>query len=321
MLPKIRFIISPFIFITVMNPFLECKAQNTKMITGQYKAKNFWLSIFDDNIFLIGAPHSILFGSVEVDGNKITLTVHKPKHKFALYGRKVSTRLHGNTIMFDHFDEGEGLVNLLENNDPPKTMQRVFNLGAECIKRPNLYDNTNDCKEIYFSEENTSELYKFKLPKDFRDFVAFRLKDDSNRKPIIGEVSEDFQITINGEKIFKIPIEQEVLDWKETIITMFQNEFPEEKFFHCNPVYNTSFWEETIDINQYEEIGKAGEGIFKRKQIGQDYSVLTDKDRLKYDFNDPTIIYQYERIEPEIIPKASYSVDNQSIFTFVCRDK
>lgn len=293
------------------------KAQDTKKIAGEYD-NGFY--IFDDNTFIAGGVNSCVFGTVVVDGNIITLVKHHPKQKFALYGRKVNKRLYGNTIMFQGF-ENDGLVNLSENNNPPKVMRKVFNTDANCTDWPNFYDNTEDSKEIYFADENDTQLYKFELPEGFRDFVAFRfdLENDPNLyQPIEAKIADDFNsisFASNDEILIKKPLTKEILQTKELVMSMYERAYPEGKYYYCNPAYNI-FEETGIDLNYYEKIGNNKEGVFQLK--GSNHYEPSIEDRLKFDFHADDIIYQYERIEPRIISKMNFSIDNKSIFTFVC---
>lgn len=195
-----KFKIIPYLFgILLMTIFTSySNAQSTKQIAGVYENG---LCIFEDGTFLAGGMNSVDFGAVEIEGDTIRLIKHRPKHKFALYGRKENSRVYGNTIMFQGF-EHNGLVNLLENNNRPTVMQRVFNKNANCFDGPFFYDNGEDCKTIYFADESDKQLYKFELSKDYRDFVAFRFnfEDDPNLNELIfATVSEDFtSISFNG---------------------------------------------------------------------------------------------------------------------------
>lgn len=291
-------------------------AQDTKKIAGEYD-NGFY--IFDDNTFMVAGVNAIVFGTVEVKGNTIKLIKHQPPQKFALYGRKVDARLHGNTIMFRGF-ENNGLVNLSENNNPPNIMRRVFNKGANCFSFPNFYDNAADCKEIYFADENDLQIYKFVLPKGYRDFVAFRfdLENDAYlRKSLEATVAEDFNsisFVTDNKKHYKRPLSKDILETKKILMSMYERTYPEGKYYYCNPSFNI-FEEKGIDISNYKELGN-GEGVFQL--IGSNQSEPTAENRLKFDYGSNEIIYRYERIEPQTVTNVKFSIDEKSIFTFVC---
>ena len=306
--------------IFIFTSFSSCKGQNTKKIAGQYKDGASVLYIFEDNTFMALAVNSMAFGKVELNGQELVLTPHRAKQKFALYGRKQKSRVYGNTIMFQGFDEGNGLVNLQENNSPPAEMQRVFNADANCVDWPNFYDNSNDAKVIYFTEKDSKEIVEFKIPEGYRDFVAFRFEDDLNIQPVTGTVSADFKtISINGgNEILKEPLTEEMLANKKMGSSMYERAFPEGKYYYCNPAYNI-FEEHGIDINNYENIGYKGEGVFRLLGADGNEGEPGSETRLEYDYHDETIIYQYTRIEPTLIPKPVYKVNEQSLFIFNCK--
>ena len=311
-------IISCLLGIMLMTIFTSCSnAQNTKQIAGEYENG---LYIYEDGTFLAGGMNSVVFGTVEFEGDVINLIKHRPKYKFALYGRKENSRVYGNTIMFEGFEDN-GLVNLLENNNPPTLVQRVFNKNANCFDWPFFYDNGEDCKTIYFADESDKQLYKFELPKDYRDFVAFRFnfEDDPNlNEPIVATVSKDFNsISFYGsdKKINKKPLTQEALEAKKMVFSMNERAYPEGKYYYCNPAYNI-FEEQGIDISQYEEFGYKGEGAFHLKGS----EAYPKGERFENDYHDNAIIYRYEKIDPKIVEKTKYSIKEKSIFISECED-
>ncbi|MDY3548942.1 hypothetical protein PG291_10040 [Riemerella anatipestifer] len=305
-------IISCLLSVMLMTTFTSySNAQTTKQIAGEYENE---LYIYEDGTFFAGGMHSFVLGTIEFEGDFIKLIKHRPKHKFALYGRKENSRVYGNTIMFQGF-EYNGLVNFSEKNNPPTMMQRVFNENANCFDWPFFYDNSEDCKTIYFTDESDKQLYKFELPEDYRDFVAFRFnfEDDPNlNEPIIAKVSKDFNSISfydSNEKLMKKPLTQEALETKEMVFSMYERVYPEGKYYYCNPAYNM-FEEEGIDINQYEEFGYKGEGKFHLKGS----EAYPEGERFENDYHDNTIIYRYEKIVPEIVEKTKYSIRETSIF-------
>ena len=312
-------LISCLLGIMLMTIFTSCSnAQNTKQIAGGYENG---LYIYEDGTFLAGGMNSVVFGTVEFEGDVIKLIKHRPKYKFALYGRKENSRVYGNTIMFQGF-EHNGLVNLLENNNPPTIMQRVFNENANCFDWPFFYDNGEDCKTIYFADESDKQMYKFELPEDYRDFVAFRFNFEDDpilNEPIVAKVSKDFNsISIYGsdKKLTKKPLTQEALETKKMVFSMHERAYPEGKYYYCNPAYNI-FEEQGIDISQYEEFGNKGEGTFHLKGS----NAYPKGERFENDYQDNSIIYRYEKIEPKIVENTKYSINKKSIFVSECEDR
>ena len=312
-------LISCLLGIMLMTIFTSCSnAQNTKQIAGGYENG---LYIYEDGTFLAGGMNSVVFGTVEFEGDVIKLIKNRPKYKFALYGRKENSRVYGNTIMFQGF-EHNGLVNLLENNNPPTIMQRVFNENANCFDWPFFYDNGEDCKTIYFADESDKQMYKFELPEDYRDFVAFRFNFEDDpilNEPIVAKVSKDFNsISIYGsdKKLTKKPLTQEALETKKMVFSMHERAYPEGKYYYCNPAYNI-FEEQGIDISQYEEFGNKGEGTFHLKGS----NAYPKGERFENDYQDNSIIYRYEKIEPKIVENTKYSINKKSIFVSECEDR
>lgn len=312
--------LGPLLILLILISFSSCNGQNTKKIAGQYKDGSSVLYIFEDNTFMILAVNAMEFGNVVLNGQNITLTPHRPKQKFALYGRKVQSRVYGNTIMFQGFDKGNGLVNLGENNSPPTEMQRVFNAGANCIDWPNFYDNNNDSKIIYFTEKETDKVFEFKIPEGYRDFVAFRFEDKVNVESVSATASPDFKRIImkGGDEMVKEPLTEEIMANKKTGISMYERVYPGGKYYYCNPAYNM-FEMEGINIRNYENIGFEGEGVFRLLGQNQNGGEPGSDTRLDYDYHDETIIYQYTRIEPTIISKPVYKINEQSIFIANCK--
>lgn len=311
-----------FYLLAMMFSLISCSAQNTKKIAGQYEDGSSVLCIFEDNTYMVGAVHAMSFGTVELNGNELKLIPYQPKHPFALYGRKEQGRLYGNTIMFQGFEHGNGLVNLNENNISLDTMQRVFNEDANCTDWPNFYDNGQDAKTIYLAEVGSQQVFKFELPEGYRDFVAFQFEDQTNNQFIQITVSKDFNsIQFGGEKeLIKKPLSKEALETKEMVSGMYERVYPKGKYYYCNPAYNM-FEESGIDIKNYEEFGRKGEGIFKLKGLSDNEGAYSTIERLSNDYHDPSIVFQYTKIEPIIIHKTNYKVKEQSIFIFNCPDR
>lgn len=199
-------------------------------------------------------------------------------------------------------------------------MQRVFNVGANCVSYPNVYEDTNNIRTLYFTDANTQQIYKYHLPKDFTDFIVFRYEKESNVGDLKPEVAADRQsISIDGEKLPRLPLTKEMVDMKHQLSAMYQRAVPEQQYLHCNPAYNV-FEENGIVIDSYKEIGKKDEGIFKLKSSAQADEAILKLNRKQYEYNNEEIIYQYQKIEPEIIIKLNYTMQNTSIFTFNCSD-
>lgn len=315
-----KIILTAFCATLSMSISILSSAQDTKKIAGQYDNG---LYIFEDNTFLAGGVNSVVFGTVEVEGNIIKLKKHHPKQKFSLYGRKTTTKVSGNTIMFQGF-EHNGLVNLSENNDGPKVLRRVFNEGANCCDWPNLYENSENCKVIYLADENDSTLYKFELPPDYRDFVAFRFdfEDDPNLyQPIFAMIANDLNsisFENSGKKVMKKPLDKDILQTREIVMSMYARAYPEGKYYYCNPAYNI-FEETGIALEAYKEIDHNDNGVLQLK--GSKKHEPSSQNRLEFDFHSNDIIYRYEKLDATVMSNTNFSIDNKSIFTFVCENQ
>lgn len=97
---------------------------------------------------------------------------------------------------------------------------------------------------------------------------------------------------------------------------MYERAYPEGKYYYCNPAYNI-IEEHGIDISQYEEFGYKGEGKFHLK--GSDARPYSE--RFENDYDDNAIIYQYEKIDPKMVEKTKYLINEKSIFISKCKTR
>lgn len=132
-----------FILLICLTILSSC-AQNSSKIAGAYELGGALLIVNTDNTCFLAAENALVKGVVTINKSTVNITPYVPKVPFILYGRKSSSRIGGNTIMFQSFSEEETLINYEENNNAITKMKRVFNENANCIEYPNVWDNPNE---------------------------------------------------------------------------------------------------------------------------------------------------------------------------------
>ncbi len=285
-------------------------AQNSSKIAGSYKMDGSLLVINADNTCMIFAVNAFVKGIVEINGNEVTITPYVPKVPFILYGRKSESRVGGNTLMLQGFDDEETLINFDENNTSLKKMTPVFNTAANCIDYPTVLNNPNENSKFYFAIEGQKQVYEFDNNQGYRDFIVLYLpqKDENLR----------MNFTLNKDKN-KIVYEGKVLEKEENgmnkkeldeVMAMYNRAYSESEYYYCNPAYNF-FETEGIDVKsgQYKKEEYAGAYYFIDK--------LNEADDDK-DYHNTTKIYEYQKINPKVLTDQSYAIEKASIFTFTC---
>ncbi|WP_026976802.1 hypothetical protein [Flavobacterium tegetincola] len=101
-------------------------ALNSNKIAGVCKQDGALLIINSDNTCLMAAENALVKGVVTINESTVSITPYVPKVPFFLYGRKSSSRIGGNTIMFQSFSEEETLINYEENNNFVTKIKRGF---------------------------------------------------------------------------------------------------------------------------------------------------------------------------------------------------
>ncbi|TDG36461.1 hypothetical protein EZJ43_08050 [Pedobacter changchengzhani] len=305
---KPYFTLSLLLFLSFLT--ITCCAQNSSKIAGSYKFGGSLLVINADNTCMMFAENAFVKGTVEINGNMVTIKPYVPKVPFVLYGRKSESRVGGNTIMFQSFNEAKTLINFDENNNSLNKMKRAFNVNANCIPYPNVLDNPNENSKFYFAIQGKKEVYEFENNQGYRDFIVLYLpqKDENLRVNLTLNVSKD-KLIYEGEILEK---EQNSMSQSEVddVLGMYNRAYSESENYYCNPAYN--FFEmKGIDVNsgQYKKEEYAGAYYFidKYNEAGDDK-----------DYHNTSKIYEYQKVNPKVLINQPYTVENSSVFIFNC---
>ena len=299
-----------FLLLLFLSTALTSCAQNSSKIAGSYKIHGSLLVINTDNTCMIFAVNAFVKGVVEINGNEVTIKPYVPKVPFILYGRKSESRVGGNTLMLQSFNEAETLINFEENNTSVNKIKPVFDSDANCIDYPNVLDNPNENSSFYFAIEGQKEVYEFENNKGYRDFIVLYLAQKEEYLRL------NFTLNKNRDKII---YKGKVLEKEEKAITkneidkvmaMYNRAYSESEHYYCNPAYNF-FETEGIDVKsgQYKKEEYAGAYYFvdKYNEPGDDK-----------DYHNMSKIYEYQKVIPKILTNQSYTIEKASVFNFEC---
>ncbi len=288
-------------------------AQNSSKIAGSYKMDGSLLVINADNTCMIFAVNAFVKGNVEINGNEVTITPYVPKVPFVLYGRKSESRVGGNTLMLQGFNDAETLINFEENNTSINKMKPVFNSGANCVDYPNVLDNPNENSSFYFAIEGKKEVYEFENKQGYRDFVVLYLPQKEENLRINFTLNKDKNKIIYKGKVVEKEENAITEDELDKVMAMYNRAYSESEYYYCNPAYNF-FETEGIDVKsgQYKKEEYAGAYYFVDK-----YNEPDNDD----DYHNTTKIYEYKKINPKVLTDQSYTIEKASVFTFTCENE
>ncbi|MEO5911398.1 MAG: hypothetical protein ABIP95_10950 [Pelobium sp.] len=285
-------------------------AQNSSKIAGSYKMDGSLLVINENNTCMIFAENAFVKGIVEINGNVVTIVPYVPKVPFVLYGRKSESRVGGNTLMLQSFNEEQTLINFEENNKAISKMRRVFNTSANCIDYPNVLDNPNENSSFYFAIEGKKEVYEFKNDEGYRDFIVLYLPQKEENLRLDFTLNKEKNELIYEGKVLEKEEKEMSKDELDKIIGMYNRAYSEADKYYCNPAYNF-FETEGIDVHsdQYKKEEYAGAYYFidKYNEPGDDK-----------DYKNTSKIYEYQKIEPKVLVNQAYKIDEASVFNFKC---
>ncbi len=285
-------------------------AQNTSKIAGFYKMNGALLVINADNTCMVFAENAFVKGIVEINGNVGTISPYVPKVPFVLYGRKSESRVGGNTLMLQGFDDAETLINFDENNTSLYKMTPVFNADANCIDYPNILDNPNENLKFYFAIEGHKQVYEFQNDQGYRDFIVLHLPQKEQNLRLNFTLNKDKNKIIYEGKVLEKEEKEMNKEELDEVMAMYNRAYSESKYYYCNPAYNF-FETEGVDVNsgQYKKEEYAGAYYFIDKYNEPD----DDKD-----YHNTTKIYEYQKVNPKVLTNQSYIIEKASVFTFEC---
>lgn len=152
---KIRILGILFLYFSV----LSCNDDSSKF-QGIYIIKGGSLIINSNNTCFFLAENTCIKGIIKIDNNIVTIKSYVPKVPFVLYGRICNSYTH-DKIMFQNFENVDGLINFDTGNNISQKMIPVLNDNANCVDYPLVFTNSNITKKFSFAIKGKSDVFEF----------------------------------------------------------------------------------------------------------------------------------------------------------------
>jgi hypothetical protein len=301
--------------LSLMMMFLSSCSQNNQKLIGVYAQDNTWYYILPDSKFIIVAYGTIIYGKWEVDDkNNLVLIPHNPEHRFMMYGRSNPNIKNGYKVMFQGFEDDETFI----GNEITK-MYNIFNSDAGCFSFPYIhkFNKKNELINLGYSvydESQENNLYSF-LTTNYNDFILSYISKSQFYKP--------FYFKILKEGIQKIGRDKGIIT-KKTLESLSNEDKKMIKEINASTKWDDI---KSIVVNSSykvfeNNIIKDKEYVFDNKENAYINKLNHNKNSNRFEnyneYNDSSIIYKYDKIEPEAIRKSSFKKTSQSLFHVVC---
>lgn len=243
--------------------------------------------------------------------------------KFELFGRH-NKDLKGNTkLFFSGFENSETFIQLRTSKEEEVTMQRVFNIGANCFSPPYVYTFKTIANSILFmsiqygDDDSNHSIIMIENPSGYNDFVANFIKvDNYEAQPLIARFKDDKLFFEENYTVERIPLDEfgEDVEFVKKNIDMESN----RDTIYLNPSYNIFGHlgddEGQQDIHEHHVFNEQ-----KNAFIDPEYYVegmeYTNSEGF---YEDMSIIYPYSALKELSRKSVNYIIDEKSLFQVNC---
>ncbi len=269
------------------------------------------------------------FGGVQtgkwknIQGNIYEFTPNLNESTFELSGRHNKDLKDNTKIFFSSFENSETFIQLRTAPEEEYTMQRVFNIGANCFSYPyvNTFKTTANSvsfMSIQYGDDDTNRsIITIKNPEGYNDFVVNFIEVDSYE-------AEPFLVTFKDGKLYfedddfsdcsPLDEEGEDIQFIKSMIEMEAN----RDTIYFNPSYNT-FGQLDGDKGQQDVHEHHVFNEQKNAFIDTQYYV-EGQENIKSDdsFENMAIIYAYKVLKDYTKESVKYKINEKSLFQVNC---
>ena len=317
------------LIITIILMTTIANAQNNPNIAGTYSLGSHspeggsHLIVLENGIYAITYFGGIQSGKWELTEDAIyKFSPNIKESKFELFGRH-NKDLKGNTkIFFTGFENSETFIQLRTSiKEEEYTMQRVFNIDANCFDFPYVHTFKTDANSISLMFENygdgRSKIITFNNSEGYNDFLANYIEVDRyEARPFYATFKEDSLYFEENNSSSRTPLDEddEDIEFLKNMIEMVMN----RDTIYLNPSYNMfgglDSEEEAQDIHEHHVFNEQ-----KNAFVDTEY-YIEGEEYMKSDesFDNMSIIYAYKVLKEFSKASVKFEIDENSIFQVSC---
>jgi len=303
-------------------------AQNNANITGTYSLGSHSPEGGSHLIVLENGNYAITyFGGIQTGKWELTEdTIYRfspniKESKFELFGRHNKDLKDSTKIFFTGFENSETFIQLRTTKEEDYTMQRVFNIDANCFDFPYVHTFKATANSISLMFENygdgRSKIITFKNPEGYNDFLANYIEVNSyETRPFYATFKENSLYFEDNKYSERTPLDNkdEDIEFLKNMIDIEMN----RDTIYLNPSYNMfgglDSEEEPQDIHEHHIFNEQKNAFINTKTYieGNEY-IKSDES-----FHDMSIIYAYIVLKEFSKTSDKFEIDENSIFQVRC---
>ncbi|WP_411030563.1 hypothetical protein [Spongiimicrobium sp. 3-5] len=302
-------------------------AQNVPDITGLYNLGSSspeggsHLFVLENGNYAITYFGGIITGNWKfTEDNIFKFTPNIKESKFELSGRH-NKNLNGNTkIFFDGFENSETFIQLRTTEAEEHTLQRVFNIGANCFSPPYAYTFKTIAHSISFMFIRYGDIDNLittiENPDGYNDFVANFIEiDNYEAQPFFVEFKNDKLYFEEHNAKERSPLDEvgEDLEFIKKFIEMESN----KDTIYLNPSYNKfgRLDEEVYrDINEHHVFNEQKNAFIDAEYYVEGVEHINSEES----YEDMSIIYAYSALMERSKKSAKYKIIEKPLFQVNC---
>jgi len=302
-------------------------AQNNATITGTYSLGSHapeggsHLIVLEDGNYAIAYFGGIQTGKWELTKNSIyRFSPNIKESKFELFGRH-NKDLKGSTkIFFTGFENSQTFIQLRTTKEEYYTMQRVFNVDANCFDFPyvHTFEAATSSISLMFDsyEEGRSKIITFKNPEGYNDFLANYVEVSSyEARPFYATFKDNSLHFEDNNDSERTPLNENDEDVK--FLKNMINKETNRDIIYINPSYNIfgglDSEEETLDIHEKHVFNEQKNAFISKSYVEGNEYIRSDES-----FHNMSIIYAYKVLKEFSKTSAKFNIDENSIFQVSC---
>ncbi|MCF6308799.1 MAG: hypothetical protein L3J09_12730 [Flavobacteriaceae bacterium] len=303
-------------------------AQNSLNIIGTYNIESgVQLSIIENRNYAIIHYGGIQTGKWQITTNNTVQFTPNNKKIFELYGRYNQDLKDETKIFFNGFEDNQTFIQLNAKEKRKYTMQRIFNVGANCFSFPYVHTFNTSVNNILFMtkkyDQKKGGIITFKNLEGYNDFIAISTdQEETEVQPFSALFKENtlyFKDTYypSFSDSERIPLEEgsEEIEFLRNFISKEANRDP----IYLNPSYNVfgevDSDEEHQDIHKHHQFNKEKNAFINTK------SYVEGEEHIKTDdsFHNMSLIYAYKILKEFTLQESKdYIIDEKQLFKVNC---
>ncbi|MCF6279052.1 MAG: hypothetical protein L3J14_01760 [Flavobacteriaceae bacterium] len=301
-------------------------AQNNLNIIGTYNIDSgAQLNILENGGFAIIHYGGIQTGKWKIaDNNTVQFTPNK-KNTFELYGRHNKDIKNGTKMFFSGFENAQTFIQL--NATKKYTMQRIFNIDANCFSFPYVHTFNTSTNNILLMtkkyDQKIGKIMTFKNPENYNDFMAIFTNQEEIEIIPFSALFKDNTLSFKDQYYpsfsdsERIPLEEDSEEIK--FIRKFMETEANKDTFYVNPSYNVfggiESDEEHQDIHKYHQFDKEKNAFINTKNYVEGNKHIKSDDS----FHNMSLIYAYKILKEFTLQESeNYKINEKPLFKVNC---